>query len=397
MTRVLLVSGKGGVGKTTVAAASAVRAAQLRHRTLLISVDRAHNVGDVLGARLTGEPRPVPGVPGLAAFEADPQVELRRHWEVFRGYFARFLQWAGLAGTQADESLVLPGLEELLTLARLDELVDTGSWDLVVVDLAPTASSLRLLSFPDLMAGPFGRLARLERKFLRLTRRVFERLSAIPVPEDALYDALEALANRLARLRALLADPARCSVRLVSAAERIVIEETRSAFGLLSLFGLCVDAVVLNRVLPERACRGFFGPYAEVQARERTRARELFADVPLLELGWQPEEVIGTKALATAAVELYGKRDPAKAFATKPPLGFTDTRSGTTLEVALRQPDAQALDLKRKGDDLIITAAGWRRQLPLPAALRGRAVSTARLRDGILKITFLPTRRKEVS
>jgi arsenite-transporting ATPase len=395
VTRVLLVSGKGGVGKTTVAAASAVRAAELGHRTLLVSVDRAHNVGDVLGLRLSGEPRQV--ALGLDAFEADPQVELRRHWDIFRGYFARFLQWAGLAGTQADETLVLPGLEELLTLARLNELVETGTWDLVVVDLAPTASSMRLLSFPDLMAGPFGRMARLERKFLRLTRRVFERISAMPVPEDAMYDALDVLARQLASLRDLLADPVRASVRLVSAAEHIVIQETLSAFGLFSLYGLCVDSVVLNRLLPETASRGFFAPWARVQERERARARELFADVPLLELAWQAKEVIGVPNLARAAVELYGKRDPAASLVSKPPMRFTESRAGTTLELTLKQADTHALDLKQRGDDLIVTAAGWRRQISLPESLRGRAVAAARLHGGILRITFAPRGRKEAS
>ncbi len=397
MTRVLLISGKGGVGKTTVAAASAVRAAELGHRTLLVSVDRAHNVGDVLGQRLSGEPRAVLGTSGLDAFEADPQIELRRHWDIFRGYFARLLQWAGLAGAQADETLVLPGLEEILTLARLNELVESEAWDLVVVDLAPTASSLRLLSFPDLMAGPFGRFARLERKFLRLTRRMFERVSAMPIPEDAFYDALEGLADRLARLRGLLADPTRCSVRLVAAAEHIVIEETRSAFGLLSLYGLCVDSVVLNRLLPERACRGFFSAWSRVQERERARARDSFADVPVLELAWQAEEVIGVAALARAAIELYDKRDPAVSLVAKPPLRFAETRAGTTLDLPLKLADARTLDLKQREHDLIITASGWRRQLSLPAALRGRMVSSARLHDGILRITFAPRRRKEAS
>jgi arsenite-transporting ATPase len=397
MTRVLLISGKGGVGKTTIAAASAVRAAELGHRTLLVSVDRAHNLGDVLGVRLTPEPLPIPGARGLSAFEADAQSELRRHWEVFSGYFARFLQWAGLAGTQADETAVLPGMEELLLLARLNELVDSGTWDLVVVDLAPTASSLRLLSLPDLMAGPIGKLARLERKFLRLTRRMFERVSSVPVPEDAFYDALESLAGKLSRLRTLLSDPARCSVRLACAPERIVVDETRSAFGLLSLFGLCVDAVVLNRLLPERASRGFFGPWLAVQGRERARSRELFAQVPLLELGWQPSEVIGVEALRAAGNELYGTRDPAKAFVSKPQLRLAEGRAGTTLELSVGQADARALDLKQKGDELIITAAGWRRQVPLPKALRGRAVQSARLHGGILHIAFAPPRRKEVS
>jgi arsenite/tail-anchored protein-transporting ATPase len=397
MTRVVLVSGKGGVGKTTVAAATAVRASELGHRTLLVSVDRAHNLGDVLGQRLTAEPADVPGCSGLSALEADPHVELRRHWDSFTGYFSRFLQWAGLGGAQADETVVFPGLEELLLLTRLNELVEAATWDLIVVDLAPTASSLRLLSFPDLMSGPFGRLARLERSFFKVTRGALERVSSVPIPEDAMYDALEGLAARLSRLRELLVDPARCSVRLVSLAERIVIEETRSAFGLLSLFGLCVDAVVLNRLLPASASEGFFGAWAQVQARERSRAQDLFADVPLLELAWQPGEVIGPSALSRASLELYGERDPAKPFVERSAVRFSQTEAGTTLELVIRQPDSRALDLKQRGDELIVTASGWRRQIALPTSLRGRSVRSARLRDGVLQVTFAPAGRKEAS
>src|SRR5262249_34716920 len=156
--------------KTTIAAATAVGAAGRGHRALAVSLDRAHNLGDVLGAPLGAEPRPVDGVPNLAALEADPQAELHRHWRALQGYFARLFEWAGLGGAEADETAVFPGLEELLVLSRLADLVESDAWDLVVVDLAPTASSLRLLSFPELMAGPLGRLAGLERSVLRATR-----------------------------------------------------------------------------------------------------------------------------------------------------------------------------------------------------------------------------------
>ena len=187
MTRVVLVSGKGGVGKTTVAAATGVLSAKRGHRSLVASLDRAHNLGDVLGVELGAEPTAVPGAAGLWALEADPQVELRRQWRALSGYFARLLEWAGIGGAEADEIAVFPGLEELLVLSRLTELVESKKYGLVVVDLAPTASSLRLLSFPELMAGPFGRFVEWERRFLRLARPAMRRLMSIPIPEDETY------------------------------------------------------------------------------------------------------------------------------------------------------------------------------------------------------------------
>lgn len=241
MTRMILLSGKGGVGKTTVAAATAVALATSGHRTLAVSLDRAHNLGDVFGVKLGPEPASVPGVPRLRALEADPQAELGRHWRTLSQYFAGLLEWAGVAGAEADEIAVFPGLEEILILARLTEIVEASDHDVVVVDLAPTASSLRLLSFPELMSGAFGRLLKWERSFMRLARPAARRLLSVPLPEEAVYDAMTEIAGRLARLRELLLDPAKTIVRLVAIPERIVVEETRSAFTLLSLFGLTVD------------------------------------------------------------------------------------------------------------------------------------------------------------
>ncbi len=386
MSRVVLVSGKGGVGKTTVAAATAALAAKRGSRALVASLDRAHNLGDVLGAKLGPEPALV--AERLSALEADPQAELRRHSRALSGYLARLLEYLGLGGVEADEIAVFPGLEELLVLSRLTEIVESKAYDLVVVDLAPTASSLRLLGFPELMAGTFGKLVEWERRFMRVLRPAAKRATKMPLPEDEAYEALDALAKRLTRLRALLTDPARTVVRLVSIPERIVVEETRSAFTLLSLFGLCVDAVVQNRVLPHELSRGYFAEWTRIQAREMERARGLFADVPILELRFQASEVIGVPAVERVAAEIYGDRDPALAFREAPPVRFRRERGRTRVEISLPHAAAGSVDLKQRGDDLILTVGGWRRQLALPASLHGREVSTAKLADGTLTIQF---------
>jgi arsenite-transporting ATPase len=386
VTRVVLVSGKGGVGKTTIAAATAVRAAELGRTALVASLDRAHNLGDVLGAKLTAEPIKI--APKLWALEADPQLELRRQWKALSGYFARFFAWAGLGGAEADEIAVLPGVEELLVLSRLTELVESERYELVVVDLAPTASSLRLLSFPELMAGPVGRLIKLERSFMRVTRPALKRVLNMPLPEDETYRALEHLGERLLRLRRMLTDPAAAIVRLVSIPERVVIDETRAAFTLLSLFGLCVDAVVLNRVLPRELARGYLGEWTRIQAREIARAEEQFGTAPIFKLRFQPDEVIGLPALSRVAGEVYGDRDPSLPFVEAPPLRFTEDEQQTTLELRLPHAVGDALDLKQRGDELIVTVGGWRRQWPLPPSLRGRRVSSARFSGGALLIRF---------
>lgn len=389
MARLVLISGKGGVGKTTVAAATAVRACELGHRCVVVSVDRAHNLGDVLGTELGPEPSPVL-LDGLSAFELDPQAELSRQWAVLSGYFGRLLAWAGVGGAQADEVAVFPGLEELLVLARVTELAESDAYDLVVVDLAPTASSLRLLSFPELMRGPLRRLAAWDRKFVKVARPALKRLSAIPVPEESVYDAIEVLAERIGRLRERLSDADRAVVRLVAIPERVVIDETRQAFTLMSLFGLTADAVVLNRVLPPELSDGYLGEWTRIQRREAERAEEAFPEVPLLRSWFQREEVIGARALSRLGRELYGKRDPAAAFATAPPLRFRRQGKVTVLELELPHAARGSLDLKEGEGELIVTVGGWRRRLPLPESLQGRAVQSARFAGGTLSIRFSP-------
>lgn len=389
MTRLLLISGKGGVGKTTIAAATAVRAAEAGKRTLVVSVDRAHNLGDVVGVKLGAAPVPVPGCPGLFAMEADPQAELREHEAALHSYFSRLLAWAGVSASQADEVAVIPGLEELLVLSRLAALVDEGGYDTIVVDLAPTASS-RLLSFPDLMAGPLGRFAKWERQFLKFARPAAQKLTSAPVPEDALYDTLELLAAGLARLRAVLADPQRTTVRLVCIPERVVVDETRSAFSLLSLFGLTVDGVILNRVLPDELTSTSLGAWVQIQAREIARAKESFAGVPVQPLAFQATEVLGLAELSRVGRALYGEGDPSARVLETRPVRFEPEALTIALPLHLA---AGALDLQQQGDELIITLGGWRRRLSLPQSLQGRDVLRAKLAAGTLRVDFTP--RKE--
>lgn len=389
--RLLLMAGKGGVGKTTVGAATAVAAACRGPRTLVVSLDRAHSLGDVLRVPLGPSPAPVPSCDCLWAMELDPQVELQRHWSVLQRYLGRFFRYLGLSSAAAEDMAVLPGMEELLALARLSDLLDSEHYDLVVADLAPTASSLRYLSFPDLVAGPLKKWLALDHAVVRVLRPLQGRGLDMPLPEDAVYSGVSALAKRLGRLRDLLADPERAAVRLVMVPESVVLEETRRALASMSLFGLNVDAIVVNRLLPEEATQGFLHAWATAQASVLARSRERFAGVALLTLAWQPAEVLGVSQLARLGEDLYGTRDPGVFFRAQPPMQFREEADGhTVLSIAVPNVPGEALDLRRREQELIVAVGGWRRVIPLSESLAGRPVK-ARLAGGKLSIRFEAT------
>lgn len=390
MTRatLLIVGGKGGVGKTTIAAATAIGAARAGRRCLVASLDRAHSLGDVLGQRLGPEPAPVAGVAKLWALEIDPQAELHRNWGALQSYLGRFLTYLGVGGAVAEEMAVLPGLEELLVLSRLAELVASGDFDLHVADLAPTASSLRYLSFPDLIGGALGRWIEWDRRFARLLRPFQGRYLTLPVPEEQDYEAITAMASRLASLRALLVDPLRTGVRLVMVPETVVFAETRRALTYLSLFGLGVDAIVANRMIPPGADLGYLADWSQVQARVLAEARAAFADLPLLTLPWQPREIRGLAALERLAGELYGERDPALRYHAASPLAFREEGDAAVLALQLPGTSDADLDPRRRAGELILTVGGWRRTVLLPDSLAGRPVVKATVNGTELRIVF---------
>ena len=389
-TRLLIISGKGGVGKTTIAAATAVAAANRGYRTLVVSLDRAHNLGDVFQYRPGSVPTKVPGLAYLNAMEIDPQSELNSSRPVLKTYFRRIFTYLGMGGVEAEEMSVFPGLEELLVLTRLSELVDNNKYDLIVADMAPTASSLRYLSFPDMMEGVLGKLVRWDQRIATLMRPLQGRYLKIPIPEDEVYNSFRELARSLGDLRKLLADPARTVVRLVMTPENIVLEETRRAFTYLSMFGLTVDSVIINRLLPEEVTQGYLHAWGEIQERVVALTREGFAGLPIQTLYFRPTEVLGIPQLLQTAAELYNETDPMNFQHTESPYSYQKDGDTTILSLHLPNIVGDSLDLRRRDQDLILTLDGWRRVILLPDFLAGHSVAKARLSEGYLRISFIP-------
>ncbi|WKZ83031.1 MAG: ArsA family ATPase [Acidimicrobiia bacterium] len=384
--RVLLITGKGGVGKTTVAAATALRCAELGHRTLVMSTDPAHSLSDAFSVPLEDTPTEI--VPGLLGQQIDAQRRLETHWGKVRDYLADLFDWGGAQGIAAEELVVLPGMDELFALAEVQDHVASGAFDVVVVDCAPTAETLRLLSLPDVLGWYMEKLFPLERRVARVVRPVLSRVMSMPLPGDDVFEAGEGFYGRIAGVRRVLADPAITSARLVMNLEKMVVSEARRTYTYLGLFGYAVDAAVVNRIIPEEVTDPYFKRWREVQAEHLTTVDEAFADLSRLHLRLFDEEMVGVDRLRIVGEELYRDLDPTDRLAEADP--FRVFEEGGEVVLALRLPLAEKgeVDVMRHHDDVYVTVGPYRRSLALPDSLRRRELIGARLSEGELWVRF---------
>lgn len=391
----LLFTGKGGVGKTSVAAATAVRAAARGARVLVTSTDPAHSLADALDAPLGDQPTAVPvprAVGRLDAQQLDAQDRLERHWGEVRDYLVSLLAWGGVGEVEAEELLLLPGLDELFALLDLRAHVVAGSYDLVVVDCAPTAETLKLLSLPDALRWyadrVFGAGGRLGRAMLPLTRTLGPTGTPLPLPAAGVVDQVARVHEELAAVHALLRDPERTSVRLVVTPERLAVAEARRTATSVSLFGYAIDAVVVNKLLPEAVTDPYLAGWRRRQAEHLAEVRTGFAPTPVLTAPLVADEPIGVAALAPLASEVYGDLDEAASLHDRVPLVIEPVEGGHRLRLALPFATGDDLDLHRRGDELTVRVGAAKRTVTLPAALARSEVAGARLRDGWLELAF---------
>ncbi|HEU5007635.1 MAG TPA: ArsA family ATPase [Jatrophihabitantaceae bacterium] len=393
--RIVLFTGKGGVGKTTTASATALRLADRGVKTLLLSTDTAHSLADVLDVPLSGQPAEVTA--GLWAVQLDTQRRFEDAWRQVQGYFVELLAHGGVDPVTADELTVLPGLEEVLALLAVRDLARTGDWDALVVDCAPTAETLRLLALPEALGWYLQKVFPAQRRLARGMRPIATLLGrGDAVPADPVFAALARLAAELADVRGLLADPATTSVRLVLTPEAVVIAEARRTFTALALYGYAVDMVIANRVFPagEDAWRH---AWADAQQRQLAAVRDSFAGLAVHELAYRAGEPVGADALRDVADALYGKlpgADPVPVAASEQLLRVDGDGSDFVLSMPLPLAEPGAVDAARAGDDLVVTVGGSRRVLALPNALRRCAVVGGDFDGTRLRVRFRPDQER---
>lgn len=405
--RVILFTGKGGVGKTTTAAATAVQAARAGIKTLVMSTDAAHSLGDALGVVLVNSADDLDPVvevePGLSALQISASHSVRRSWRSVQDYLLTVFKGLGISPVVADEITQLPGADELIALLELQTQVESGSWDLVVVDCAPTAETLRLLALPEALAWHIERLIPAQRGLLRALRPAAASATGLPLPGVQVLDTLRRWHQSLLEIQSILAAET-TSVRLVLTPERVVIAESRRTLTSLRLFGLTVDQVVVNRVFPD-ACRPAADPSREdqessdtawlagwnkAQQRGLAEVRHSFDPLPIVITPYLSREPVGTDALAVLARVRTG--EVGDVLRTPPSQGMTvePEQGGYLLTLPLPLVTAAQVDLKRRDDELLVAVADHRRVLSLPSVLRRCVVTGAVVRNATLRVRFVP-------
>jgi arsenite/tail-anchored protein-transporting ATPase len=384
--RVVLFTGKGGVGKTTVACATAMRISRSGLKTLVMSTDPAHSLADSLGVELGPEPVEVAG--NLWAEQIDPQRRLEENWREIQRHAVAVLNWAGLGEVEAEELSVIPGLDELFALADVKRHHDDDPYDALIVDCAPTGETLRLLSLPDIIQWYMERIFPIERRVMGALRPVAKRITNLPLPDDDVYGAVMRFYEKLDGVRQVLTDPASTSVRLVVNPERMVIAEAQRTFTYLNLFGYRVDAIVVNRLLPEIVSDPYFERWKEIQTEHFETIEEAFSPTPILTAHLRDQELVGPELLASLGDEVYGDLDPSEILYADEPMAISRHGDGYLLTLKLPFAEREELDLSAKGEELFVRVGPYRRTILLPKVLATRRVISAKLVGERIEIVF---------
>ncbi len=383
--RTILYTGKGGVGKTSVAACTARSCAAAGLRTLVISTDPAHSLSESLGAELAAVPRQA--ADSLWGQEVKAQDEMERHWSGVQDWLGELFVERGIDRISAEELTVPPGMDELFSLLQLQAQHHSGEWDAIIVDCAPTGETLRLLSFPEVARWWIEKVFPKERQILAAARPLARSLLDIPMPSQAVFADIQRLSQNLIEMNEILRDRERCTLRLVMNPDKMVIGEAMRTFTYLNLYGYVTDAVIVNRVFPTDV-GDYFAVWRKVQEEHLELVRSAFGPVPVLSAPYFEQEVVGPQMLDRLAGELFSDLDPAAVLHQTITQELTVSDDGACLRMALPFARKGDISLKKIGLELIVGVDGQRRTIMLPPALAGYNPSGARFEEGSLEVTF---------
>jgi arsenite-transporting ATPase len=384
--RVILFTGKGGVGKTSVAAATAVRCAAAGQRTLVMSTDPAHSLGDSFDVELGAEATKVGD--NLWAHEVSSLHEMQRHWAKLHEYAVEVFSTQGLDEVLADEVANPPGMDEVASLMWIKHYAQRDQHDVLIVDCAPTGETLQLLTFPDAAKWWLDKIYPWSRRAMRVARPVLQPMMNMPLPSDEVYASLKDLLLDLDGMRKVLTDAETTTVRIVLNLEKMVIKEAKRAYTYLSMFGYVTDAVVVNRLLPGELHDELFQKWQRIHEKYRAEVEESFAGIPILNVPLFDQEVVGQEMLSRMAAAIYGERNPADRFATSNSQRIHKDGSEYVLTLKVPFVDRSDVDLSRHNGELYVTVGNYRREIALPRVLARRDTAGASIQDGELRVRF---------
>jgi arsenite/tail-anchored protein-transporting ATPase len=389
--RILLFSGKGGVGKTSLAAATGVKLAELGYRTLVMSIDSAHSLADSFDLDIdlfhlqTSDPFPIQD--GLSILELNIQKEVKRHWQEISSYVISVLRTTGINDVEAEELAILPGMEELSAMMYINEYRREKRYDVIVLDAAPTAESMRFISMPTTLDWYMKHIFPFQRNLLKAVRPIANRVAPFELPTDSYFANIRNLFEKLEGIDEIMEDPHTTSVRLITNPEKMVLRETQRAFVYFSLHGLTIDTVIVNRVLPQEIKDKWFNEWHSSQDNVLRELDEYFAPVPVRRVPLFAHEVLGKRRLRDLAKVLYSEReDPSAVTQTEKPYAF-GKRNGR-YEVRLRLPFTTKgeIGLFKKGDELVVEVGTLRRHIGLPRSMAALVPAGAKLENRLLTV-----------
>ncbi|MGC9526581.1 MAG: TRC40/GET3/ArsA family transport-energizing ATPase [Limnospira sp.] len=388
--RVILMTGKGGVGKTSVAAATGLRCAELGYRTLVLSTDPAHSLADSFDEPLGHDPHQVR--PNLWGAELDALMELEGNWGAVKRYITEVLQARGLDGVQAEELAILPGMDEIFGLVRMKRHYDEGDFDVLIIDSAPTGTALRLLSLPEVggwyMRRFYKPLQGMSAALRPLVEPIFKPIAGFSLPDKEVMDAPYEFYEQIEALEKVLTDNSQTSVRLVTNPEKMVIKESLRAHAYLSLYNVATDLVIANRIIPDSVSDPFFKRWKENQQQYRQEIHENFRPLPVKEVELFTKEMCGFEALEQLKTVLYGEEDPTQVYYQENTVQILEEQGGYCLQLYLPGIPKEQIQLNKTGDELNIRIGNHRRNLVLPQALAALQPSGAKMEEDYLKIRF---------
>jgi arsenite/tail-anchored protein-transporting ATPase len=389
--RLILMTGKGGVGKTSVAAATGLRCAELGYRTLVLSTDPAHSLADSFDMEMGHDPREVR--PNLWGAELDALKELEGNWGAVKRYITQVLQARGMEGVQAEELAILPGMDEIFGLVRMKRHYDEGIYDVLIIDSAPTGTALRLLSLPEVggwyMRKFYKPLQAVSVALRPLVEPLFRPIAGFSLPNKEVMDAPYEFYEQIEALQKILMDNTVSSVRLVTNPEKMVIKESLRAHAYLSLYNVSTDLIIANRIIPATVTDPFFKTWKENQEKYRQQIHENFHPLPVKEVPLYTEELCGLEALDRLKETLYGDEDPSKVYYQETTLRVVqEGNSLYSLELYLPGIAKDQIQLNKTGDELNIRIGNHRRNMVLPQALAALQPTGAKMDEDYLKIKF---------